>query len=530
LLSVLGKIFERIVVNRIQDLYVGQHLDNGTQYGFKTGRSTDDALHRVTTLIKGCQTKYAVVIFFNIAGAFDNLWWPGILRRITKANCSSQLFDVMRQYFSHRRMIITSRYDKVEKQMTKGCPQGSILGPLARNWAMDDLLNELETLEHSNTYATAYADDLALLICENSRAAIETGTTRAVKIIQDWCAQYKLQIAIDKTKAILVKGTLHRERMPRIYVHDSKIEFKNEHKYLGIYIDRNLSFIPHVQHLRDKIIALSGILRKSIHEEWGLRRKAYMLLYKGLYVPAIVYGAVAWYERASHSHVDRILSSIQRRLLISMTRACRTASTAAMQVIAGCMPLKLEITKRALLTKVRWTKATNWATYLFDPNDDLPDGYLEKEKEKLEVILLNQWQEYWDDNQHGRKTYKFIQDVRFCCKNYKWFKPNKSAVDIITGYGSINETLFARNCADSPDCPRCTGTAESVEHILFHCPLYNELRYSFIIERRTEDTWTGLIDDEERFNLFCFYATEIFRRRREYILTTDSRDSPPPRG
>jgi len=170
LLPVLGKLFERIIVNRIQDLYVEQHLDNDTQYGFKTGRSTDDALHRVITLVKDCQTKYATLIFFDIAGAFDNLWWPGILRRITKSNCSAQLFDIMRQYFNNRRMIITSRYDKVEKQMTKGCPQGSIIGPLAWNWAMYDLLNELETLEYKNMYATAYADDLALLVCERAGA------------------------------------------------------------------------------------------------------------------------------------------------------------------------------------------------------------------------------------------------------------------------------------------------------------------------------------------------------------------------
>jgi len=95
-------------------------------------------------------------------------------------------------------MILISRHDEVVKRMTKGCPQGSIIGPLAWNWAMDDLLNKLEMLEHRNAYATAYADDLALLVCENSRVAIETSATKATEIIQDWCALYKLQIAIKK--------------------------------------------------------------------------------------------------------------------------------------------------------------------------------------------------------------------------------------------------------------------------------------------------------------------------------------------
>jgi len=125
----------------LQELYNSEGLDNDTQYGFKTGRTTDDAVYRVVTLIKSCELKYAIVIFFDIAGAFDNLWWPGILNRITKTKCSSQLFEILNQYFSNRLMILLARHDKVTKQMTKGCPQGSIIGPLAWNWVMDDLLN-----------------------------------------------------------------------------------------------------------------------------------------------------------------------------------------------------------------------------------------------------------------------------------------------------------------------------------------------------------------------------------------------------
>jgi len=77
------------------------------------------------------------MIFFDIAGVFD-LWWPAILRRIMKTNCSSQIFDILRDYFNKRLMLLTSNFDKVTKKMTKGCPQGSIIGPLAWNWCMDE--------------------------------------------------------------------------------------------------------------------------------------------------------------------------------------------------------------------------------------------------------------------------------------------------------------------------------------------------------------------------------------------------------
>lgn len=530
LLSVMGKLYERIIVNRIQNLYEEQGLSSNTQFGFRSGRGTDDALNRVVSLTKSSETKYVVSVFFDIAGAFDNLWWPAILKRVTKAQCSLQLFGIIKQYFSKRKMILTSRYDKIAKEMTKGCPQGSIIGPLAWNWSMDELLNQLQTLETEKIYATAYADDLALIICEDSRTKIEEKACKAIETICSWCVKYKLRIAIEKTKAILIRGNFHQDRMPKMIIYDKKIKFVNEYKYLGIYLDRKLSFMPHVQYLKNKIMALSGILRRSIQDEWGLKRKACTLLYKCLYVPVIVYGAIVWFERTSHSHIERSLNSIQRKLLMPMSRACRTSSTAAMQVIMGCMPIKLEIIQKALITKARKKELVVWNTYRFNPEEDLSEKYLKEEKKKLKLALCDQWQKEWNNNTHGRTTYKFIEDVSFADKNYKWFKPNKACVDIITGYGSINKTLFERNCVESPKCPKCPNEDENIEHILFQCSLYSHIRPQNILEHQKQETWNGILKDEISYKEFCNFAIKVFKIRKEFLRKGENSSSPPPRG
>jgi len=166
------------------------------------------------------------------------------------------------------------------------------------------------------------------------------------------------------------------------------------------------------------------------------------------------------------------------------------------------MPLKLEITKKALLTKIRWSETVSWITYLFNPVMDPPAGYLKKEKEKLETALYNKWQQDWDENEYGRTTYGFIPDVRFHERSSRWFTPSRPTVDILTGYGSINQTLFARNCVESPDCPRCPGIVESIEHMMYYCPLYDEVRHREILDHRTENAWTGFLADEESFQSF----------------------------
>ena len=74
----------------------------------------------------------------------------------------------------------------------------------------------------------------------------------------------KLKIAADKIKAVLVKGNFDQERMPRLIIQNKKIKFVYEHKYLGVYIDKKLTFMPHVHYLKNKMNALSGLLKKTV--------------------------------------------------------------------------------------------------------------------------------------------------------------------------------------------------------------------------------------------------------------------------
>jgi len=61
--------------------------------------------------------------------------------------------------------------------------------------------------------------------------------------------------------------------------------------------------------------------------------------------------------------------------------------------------------------------------------------------------------------------------------------------------------------------------------MLFHCPLYDEVRNHRILDRKTENAWTGFLDDEESFQLFRSYVTEVFSSRKKYLLVLNSSDS-----
>ena len=74
LLPVLGKILEGLILTRIQGKVEATLSDS--QFGFRKGRSTMDAIIRVLELQKKNVTNYVMSIFLGISGAFNNLWWP----------------------------------------------------------------------------------------------------------------------------------------------------------------------------------------------------------------------------------------------------------------------------------------------------------------------------------------------------------------------------------------------------------------------------------------------------------------------
>lgn len=82
LLPVVGKVFERIVVDVITRYLDENHLLSSQEFGFRTGLSNSDLLLSTDwqdAIDKGLDT-FAVVL--DIAGAFHRAWHAGLLEKL----------------------------------------------------------------------------------------------------------------------------------------------------------------------------------------------------------------------------------------------------------------------------------------------------------------------------------------------------------------------------------------------------------------------------------------------------------------
>ena len=99
LLSIAGKIFARILLNRLAD-----HLDKGllpeSQCGFRKERGTTDMIFAVRQLQEKCQEQHRdlYLTFVDLTKAFDTVSREGLWKIMAKYGCPPKFITMVRQF------------------------------------------------------------------------------------------------------------------------------------------------------------------------------------------------------------------------------------------------------------------------------------------------------------------------------------------------------------------------------------------------------------------------------------------------
>jgi len=127
LINVGGKVLEKLLINRIMHYIYSNNLLNAKQYGFTPKKSTTDVRLAVKEYIEEGfgQGHITILVSLYIMGAFDAAWWPSILHTLKEFNCPKNLYNLARSYFSDRTATIHTNNLQIEREVSKGCPQGS---------------------------------------------------------------------------------------------------------------------------------------------------------------------------------------------------------------------------------------------------------------------------------------------------------------------------------------------------------------------------------------------------------------------
>ena len=504
LINTGGKILEKLLISRIMAHLKKHDSLNKNQFGFIPGSSTTEALMAVKNIIDGNlkQNNDTVLISLDVKGAFNAAWWPSILKSLLSLRCPKNLFNLTKQYFSGRTAIMESNKYKLVRKITKGCPQGSCCGPGYWNILYNSLLNTTVT---SNTKLVAFADDL--LILSKGRNHLEAESTANIDLnkIVRWAQDNKIEFNNNKSKVMYItkkRSNVYNNSI-QVYINNRMLEQVDVLKYLGIYIDEKFNFNEHLKITTQKCTKLINILAKHAKITWGLQCQALRSIYQGAIIPILTYGAPMWSTAISKQYNRKKLRSVQRLINIRIVKSFRTLSFDASCIISGFLPLDLKI------------EASARAYHKIKQEGVSGNGTSSNKSRRLEIksemlkISETKWEEEWEKTTNGEITKAYFPTVlsRRAVK-LPW---SASLTTLLSGHGKIKHYYFRFKISETPLCI-CGNGEQSVNHIIYTCPIYTNERTSFINEIALKGTsWPEAKDRliNKNFSAFIKYLLSI---------------------
>ena len=359
LTSFLFKLLEKIVKGEIIDKYLQINPLSINQHAFRSGSSCDTALSRVVDTIEAaiCRKQYALAVFLDISGAFDNLIPSAAIQGMKEKGLPNFLVNWYQHYLGNRHIRASIKGVTKYRSLTKGTPQGGVLSPLVWNLAFEKLL---ALFDRGPVKIVGFADDACLVVTGHDPSILADLAQSAVDRAIEWGADSGLEFNARKTAAILFS---HKRKilLPKnIKVNGMEVNYVESTKYLGVTLDSKLSFSTHIKSKISKAKSLLMSLRNAIMKNWGPIPQLIAWAYNSIVKPMLSYGSIIWGKQA-HKH-EKALTRLQRLALLLITNIVQSTPTKGLEVILGQEPLCLHLWKRGLASYFRNKKRnkTQW--------------------------------------------------------------------------------------------------------------------------------------------------------------------------
>lgn len=290
LLPVLGKIFEKIIKQRIQES-IGNKIP-GYQFGFREKTST---MHPLAILVSNVQAtklkgQKSAAVFLDINKAFDSIWHMGLLYKLKKLECPDYLIHLIKGLLEHRVLQI-----KIENCLSdkftpeQGVPQGSPLSPLLYNIYCYDIFSHLTPAYNKHTYILQFADDTALISHNTNLKKTIEELQHLMHKTQTWFNLWRLQANPEKSQLIIFNHH-PTPASPTINMTNKTIHAKLSAKYLGIHLDHKLNFNNHTNIMKNKIVNRAKYFRALTYRNKGINITSASKIYKTICRPILEYG------------------------------------------------------------------------------------------------------------------------------------------------------------------------------------------------------------------------------------------------
>ena len=296
LLNFLGKVFAKILNNKLIT-----HLDNHgiikeSQHGFRKRRSSVTLIanlyERIAREKAGNRKTLVTLVLRDVKKAFDKVWHNGLIYKLMQSRIDTPMIRILSNFLHDRKAQIRVNEEMGEIfQLKAGVPQGDVLSPTLYLIMCNDFPNPTRNNQSKN-FCHQYADDFTQVIISKFNTKINNAHKEThIQHVQD---EILKQNTFDKTWKITTNMNKFQiihigvKIMPPVHIQNTIIPHTTTAKLLGLKFSNYNFFTKQVTSNVNRAKAELKNLYKFKHINWKLKLR----LYKALVLPLLTYPIV----------------------------------------------------------------------------------------------------------------------------------------------------------------------------------------------------------------------------------------------